>query len=276
MQLEIFQLTEEENLGLIQSALSTAWPHVRFTYNLGEDGVDVHWTDGPWEHDVVKLAETYVADEPPTWDETIIISEPDGEIGLFYPCISFINASRTVSPNIQKAVITALNETGAHESNPANPHKLAALAELDQYSTPIPARVQNMDSARVDPADQQVVNLCHLLNDWCNNQSAFDENSYEELANSLRDSECRAVLASALSDETPVPGAVSQLIDELLSRLYDSGSYTEAGLAQSLVDAIFPQDDDLQPELFDSGDPRMDSLISLGHMLRSTVAEGAF
>lgn len=273
MQLKIFQLTEEENLGLIQSALSTAWPHIRFTYTLTEDSVDIYWTDGPWEHDVVKLAETYAGAEPPTWDDTIIISEPDGEVGLFYPSLSYINASRTVSPSIQEAVTTALNEATA---NAQNTHKLAALAELDRYSTPVPAGVRNVDAASIDPADRQVVNLCHLLSSWCTNQSTFDDASYDELTNSLLDSECRAVLASALSDETPVPGAVSQLLDNLLSRLYDSCSYTEAGLAQSLVDSIFPQDNDLQPGLFDRDDPRLESLISLGHILRSTVAEGAF
>lgn len=276
MQIDIFQLTEEENLGLIHSALSTTWPEVHFTYATGEDSVEIHWTDGPWEHDVLKVAETYTGAEPPTWEDTIIIGEPDGEVGLFYPSITHVATARTVSASIQEAIITALSQTNAAHNFTQNGHKLAALAELDQYSAPIPPGSLNADSARIDPIDQQVVALCHLLRSWCDNPHSFSEDSYETIACALYDQECRAVLASALSDESPVFGAISNLLDNLLERLYEERAYTSAGLAQAIVDNVFPQDDDLQPGLFESTDPRMDSFVSLGKMLRTTVADDVF
>lgn len=281
-------LTEEDTAQLIYAALSTTWPETSFATSFSGTSMHIHWVDGPWEDDVYAIASHYIAPNADSdWANTIILAAPTGSIYCAHPGLDELELDRMVSESTVEAVVYALVARGVPHEQASAPHlldcasdphapTLDALAELNEHSAPLPPGIVCDEPDGVDEVDAHVTELCNLLDTWCNARREFPVDGLQQLAHALPDPECQAVLISALSDEAPLPGDVTELVEEVVNQSFLERDYRTAEYGRFVLTSVFPDLESAQPGLFETVSPRVELLKELGQLLRETTAGNRF
>ena len=279
MNFDVEQLTEAATAKIIRSALSAVWPNVHFTATTADTSLKISWTDGPWPEDVRTVADAYIASPDATpWDNTVILSSPNGEFTAVYPGLDHLETCRTVSPSTADAVTAHLGNSGVQvspdfSSESGDKVSFAALAALEEYSTPIPPGAIAEEVVTTSSEDERIMRLCDLLNQWCSNPAGFSEDDFGFIGEVLCDPDGKAVVVSALSDEAPVPGQITDLVEEVVNVAFRNGDYDTYEHGRYALTLVFPDLETTQPSLFEpTVAPHRRMLAEMGQLLRTTVA----